>query len=81
MLHQQFPELFVAQKQADLQREIEHNNLVREAKSANAPYQGWIDNKMHDLSVWMICTGNRLHERYHAPTHLPHLHQGSTQAR
>jgi len=74
------PELYVAQKQADLQREIGHNYLVREAKSANKPFQGWAANKMHDLSVWMICTGKRLHERYHASTHLPHLHQGSTQA-
>ena len=71
------PELYVAQKQADLQREIEHNNLAREAKLVQ---QGWAANKMHDLSVWMICTGKRLHKRYHAPTHLPHLHQGSTQA-
>ena len=34
------PELYVAQKQADLQREIRQNYLVREAKSANKPFQG-----------------------------------------
>ena len=75
------PELYVAQKQADLQREIERNNLVREAIGFDKPLQGWAANKMHDLSVWMICTGQRLHERYHATTHLSHLHQGSPQAR
>ena len=81
-MQHQFPELFVAHKQADLQREIEHNILVREAKNANKHIkQGWVANRMHDLSVWMICTGKRLHEHYHAPTHLSHLHQGSTQAR
>jgi hypothetical protein len=76
------PELFVAQKQADLQREIAHIKLISEAKNTNRHIQqGWVANKMHDLSVWMICTGERLHKRYHAPSHLPHLHQGSTQAR
>jgi hypothetical protein len=74
-----FPEIFVAQKQADTQREIEHSNLVRETKNANSPLQGWVANQMHDLSVWMICTGERLHEHYHAQ--LPNLHQKSTQAR
>ena len=76
-----YPELYVKQKQADLQREIENIHLIREAKkSANAPFKGWVANKMHDLSVWMICTGERLHERYHT-THFQHLHPKSTQAR
>lgn len=35
------PELFVAQRQADLQRETEHSNLVREAKTqTNIPKVG-----------------------------------------
>lgn len=76
-----FPEIFIAQKFADTQREIEHNQLIHEAKKSNAPLPGWVANKMHDLSVWMICTGERLHERYHTTTHLSHLHQGTTQAR
>ena len=77
-----FPEIFIAQKHTDTQREVEHNRLVIEAKNTNKQIQGWVANKMHDLSVWMICTGERLHERYHASTPLPHLHQGcSTQAR
>lgn len=75
-----FPEKFIEQKLADTRREIEHIRLVHEAKKTNAPLQGWAANKMHDLSVWMICTGERMHERYHT-THLRHLHQRSTQAR
>ena len=75
-----FPEKFIAQKLADTQREIGHNKLVREAKKSSSPLQGWIANKMHDLSVWMICTGERLHERYHT-THLQYLHPRGTQAR
>jgi len=81
MQHQQFPELFVAYKQADLQREIEHNTLVREAKGTDAPLRTWANNKMHDFSVWMICTGERLHKRYHTSSHLHQLHPRSYQAR
>lgn len=75
-----FPEKFIEQKMADTQREIEHIRLMRETKGKNTPLQGWFANRMHDLSVWMICTGERLHERYHT-THFQHLHQRSTQAR
>jgi hypothetical protein len=75
-----FPEKFVEQKLADTQRELAHSKLVRQAKKTNAPLPDWAANKMHDLSVWMMCTGERLHERYHS-THLHHLHPGSTQAR
>jgi hypothetical protein len=67
------PELYIAQKQADLKREIRHNKLVREVKSASAPGQGFIANKLHALSIWMIRTGARLHERYHVSAHLPNL--------
>ena len=35
-MHHALPELYMAQKQADLQREIKHNQLVREIKSVNA---------------------------------------------
>ena len=77
-----YPEKFIEQKLADTQRELEHNKLVREAKRTNAPLSGWAANRMHDLSVWMMCTGERLHERYHA-THYQYqyLHQRSTQTR
>jgi hypothetical protein len=75
-----FPEKFIEQKLADTQREIEHIRLMRDAKGKNSPLQGWIANRMHNLSIWMICTGERLHERYHT-THIQYLHQRSTQAR
>ena len=76
-----FSEILVTHKQADIEREIDQIKLIREAEQANAPFPGWAANKMHDLSVWMILTGERLHERYHAPNHLHHLHQRSTQTR
>jgi hypothetical protein len=74
-----FPEKFIEQKFADTRREVEHIQLIREAKKGYAPLAGWTTSKMHDLSVWMMCTGERLHKRYHAQA--PHLHQRSTQAR
>jgi hypothetical protein len=60
-----YPELYIAQKQADVQREIKQNNLVREAKSDHAQRQGFIANKLHALGIWMIRKGEQLHERYH----------------
>lgn len=81
MQHHQFPELFVAQKQAELEREIKHNNLLRESKSTYTPLQTWANNKMHDFSVWMICTGEKMHKRYHRASHLHQLHPRSSQAR
>jgi len=60
------PELYIAQKQADVQREIKHNRLVREAKNVHAHRQGFVANKLHALGIWMIRKGERLHERYHA---------------
>jgi hypothetical protein len=74
-----FPEKFIEQKFADARREVKQNQLVREAKGNTPSLQTWAANKMHDLSVWMMCTGERLHEHYHAQ--LPNLHRRSTQAR
>ena len=65
-MHHALPELYIAQKQADLQREIKHNQLVREIKSVNAHHRAFIANQLHALSIWMIRKGERLHERYHA---------------
>jgi len=79
MLHLD-PELYVAQKVADTRSEIEQIRLIRKAKGNNTSLQTWANNKMHDLSVWMICTGERLHQRY-PTTQIQHLHQRSTQAR
>ena len=74
-------EIYVSEKMADIRREVEQENLVRTAESAPIKHPGWIINTMHNLSIWMIRTGERLHTRYHTPAHLPHLHNGSTQIR
>jgi hypothetical protein len=64
------PEAFIAQKQADVQREIKHNQLVREAKSVHAHRQGFVANQLHALSIWMIRVGEHLHQRYHAQSNV-----------
>ena len=65
-MQHQLPDFLVAQKQADVHREVEHDKLVREAEHARAYRQGFIANELHALSIWMIRYGERLHERYHA---------------
>jgi len=65
-MYHSYPELYVEQKQADVQREIEHDRLVREAQKAIAHRQGFIANELHALGIWMIRKGEQLHERYHA---------------
>ena len=82
-MQEQFPiiEIYVSEKMADIRREVEQENLVRTAESSPAKHPGWIINTMHNLSLWMILTGERLHKRYHTPAHLPHLQKGSTHIR
>ncbi len=75
------PEIYISQKLADTQHEVEKNKLIAEATKVKNPLQGWAAKRMHNLSIWMMDTGERLHERYHAPTCLPHLHQRSSHAR
>jgi hypothetical protein len=60
------PELYIAQKQADLQREIEHNGLVNEAKKANLspherkpqtnPFQGHLIKRLIQVVVSFLTT-------------------------
>jgi len=64
-MYHSYPELYVAQKQADVQREIEHDRLVREAEKARSDRQGFIANELHALGIWMIRKGEQRHERYH----------------
>ena len=73
-------EIYVTEKLADIERDVEKLNYIREIERANAPVPGWIASKMHSLSVWMIRTGERLHKRYHAPSHMPYLYPGCPQS-
>lgn len=65
-MQNQLLELLIAEKQAELEREIQHHKLVREAEKAKAPRQSFIANKLHALGIWMVRAGEWLHEHYHA---------------
>jgi hypothetical protein len=60
------PELYIAERQAEREREIQHDKLVREAEKGKAPRPDFIANILHALSVWMIRKGKRMHKRYHS---------------
>ena len=60
------PELYIAERQAELEREIQHHKLVREAENARAPRPDFVANILRALSVWMIHKGERIHKRYHS---------------
>jgi hypothetical protein len=75
------PEKIVESRRDDFRREIAQLNLVREAMSAHDARQSWLQVQLHNLGHWMIASGERLHNRYHAPEPLPRWHQGSTLAR
>ena len=66
-------EIYVTEKLVDIKHEVEQRNYIRETERANAPLPSWVASQMHGLSVWMIQTGQRLHKRYHAPSHLSYL--------
>jgi hypothetical protein len=70
-MNNQLHEFLIAEKRADLERELEHNRLLHEAENARARRQGFIGNILHALSIWIIRVGERLHERYHVSAHLP----------
>jgi len=36
---------------------------------------------MHDFSMWMVATGERLHRRYHDPAPVPRWYQSFKVAR
>ena len=65
-MYNQIPEFYIAERQAELEREIQHDKLVREAENARAPHPDIVANVLHALSVWMIRKGERMHKRYHS---------------
>jgi len=73
-------EIYVSEKMADIRRDVEQRNYIREIEQVNSPVPGWVASQMHRLSVWMIRTGERLHKRYHAPAHMSYLYPGCPQS-
>ena len=75
------PEKLVETQRADFRREIVGLNLISEAEHAYDARQGWPKKLMHNMGVWMMNVGERLHNRNHTPAPLPRWYQGSTLAR
>jgi hypothetical protein len=74
-------EFLLETRRADFRREVEQLNLIREAERKEEAHQNWMNKIVHDLGIWMMKTGERLHARHQAPAPLPRWHQGTTLAR
>jgi hypothetical protein len=74
-------EVIMEERRADFRREMEQLRLEREAQITKPRNPRWIENRMHDFSVWMMSTGARLHRRYHDPVPPPRWYQSFKVAR
>ena len=74
-------EVLMEERRADFRREMEQLRLEREATSTKLRKPNWMERRMHDLSIWMVSTGERLHRRYHDTTPLPRWYQSFKVAR
>ena len=74
-------EILMEERRADFSREMEQLRLEREATSTKPRKSNWLDHRMHDLSMWMVTTGERLHRKYHNPAPVPRWYQSFKIAR
>ena len=74
-------EILMEEHRADFRREMEQLRLEREAQTTKPHRANWLERRMHDFSMWMISTGERLHQRYHVPVPVPRWYQSFKVAR
>jgi len=74
-------EIIAEEERADFRREMENYRLQREALNTKPRKPKLIERKIHDLSVWMVTTGERLHNRYHDTEPAPRWYQSFKLAR
>ena len=74
-------EILAEEERTDFRREMEQFRLEREARSTKPRKQNWLEHRIHDLSVWMVTTGERLHRRYHDTEPIPRWYQSFKVAR
>ena len=74
-------DILAEEERADFRREMENYRLGREALSTKPHKPNWIEHRLHDLSVWMVTTGERLHSRYHDTDPIPRWYQSFKFAR
>jgi len=74
-------EILFEERRADFKREMDQLHLLREAELAYGPRLNWLERRLQTLGIWMMRTGERLRNRYNAPTPLPGWHQSKSLAR
>lgn len=74
-------EILMEERRADFRREIEQLHLEREALAAKPRKPGWVEHRLHDFSIWMMTTGERMHRRTHHPAPIPRWYQSLKVAR
>jgi hypothetical protein len=74
-------EILMEEHRADFCREMEQLRLEREAQTTKPHKLNWLERRLHDLSMWMISTGEHLHQRYHDPAPIPRWYQSFKVAR
>jgi hypothetical protein len=74
-------EILMEERRADFGREMEQLRLEHEAINTKPRKPNWVDRRMHDLSVWMVTTGEHLHRKYHNPAPVPRWYQSFKVAR
>jgi hypothetical protein len=74
-------EILVEEERADFCREMEKYRLEREAQITKPRKPNWLEQRMYDLSAWMVTTGERFHQRYHDTEPIPRWYQSLKVAR
>ena len=74
-------EILAQEERADFRREMEQLRLEREASSTKPRKPNWIEQRLCDLSVWMVTTGERLRKRYYDTDPIPRWYQSFKLAR
>lgn len=74
-------EIIAEEERADFRREMEKYRLEREALTTKPHKPNWFANRMKDLSVWMLTTGQNLQKHYKDTEPVPRWYQSFKVAR
>ena len=74
-------EILMEEQRADFRREMAQIRLEREAQMTTPRKPNWSQRIVHNLSHWMILTGERLNRRIHDPIPVPRWYQSFKVAR
>lgn len=74
-------DIIMEERRADFRREMEALRLEREALLTKPFRFGWMQRRVHDFSMLLVTTGERLHRQLHDPTPVPRYYQSFKVAR